>query len=101
MTEAVLTRVICCPGAAELLDALAPGGRSYAELRHTFPRRVLDPAVRVLAAEGAVRRSEPGTWDGKSGRGVVLSLTATGQRLVAELSDLDVWVAVYERYLNG
>jgi hypothetical protein len=32
---------------------------------------------------------------------VVVSLTAAGGRLVAELSDLDVWVAVYERYLDG
>ncbi|WP_410622956.1 hypothetical protein [Amycolatopsis sp. cmx-8-4] len=101
MTEAVLTRVISCPGAAELLDELASGGRVFADLRRRFPRRVLDPALRVLAAEGALRRSEAGTWDEKSGRDVVLSLTGTGQRIVEDLSDLDVWVAVYERYLNG
>jgi DNA-binding HxlR family transcriptional regulator len=101
MTEAGLTRVICCPGAAELLDELASGARAFAELRRAFPRRVLEPALRVLAAEGALRRSPAGTWDGRPGGDVVVSLTAAGGRLVAELSDLDVWVAVYERYLDG
>ena len=101
MAEAGLTRVICCPGAVELLDELASGARAFTELRRAVPRRVLEPALRVLAAEGALRRSLTGTWDGRPGSEVVFSLTGTGRRFLDELSDLDVWVAVYERYLNG
>lgn len=101
MTEAGLTRVIRCPGAVELLDELASGARTVAALRRVVPRRVFGPAVRALAAEGALRRSSTGTWDGRPGGAVLVSLTATGHRMVAGLSDLDVWVAVYERYLNG
>ncbi|WP_328453084.1 winged helix-turn-helix transcriptional regulator [Amycolatopsis sp. NBC_00438] len=101
MAETGLTRVICCRGAAELLDELASGPRAFAGLRRAFPRRVLEPALRVLAAEGALRRSPAGTWDGRPDGAVVFSLTATGRRLFADLSDLDVWVSVYEDYLNG
>ncbi|MET8852295.1 hypothetical protein [Amycolatopsis sp. NPDC004625] len=61
---------------------------------------MLGPALRILAAEGALRREPAGTWDGRTGGEVVLSLTATGHRIVGGLSDLDVWVAVYDDYLN-
>ena len=101
MAEAGLTRLICCPGAVELLDELASGARDFTELRRVVPRRVLEPALRALAAEGALRRTPTGTWDARPSGEVVFSLTATGHRFVDELSDLDVWVAVYERYLNG
>ena len=101
MAESGLTRVICCPGAVELLDELASGACTVAALRRAIPRRVLAPALRALAAEGAVRRSVVGTWDARPGDEVLLSLTAVGRRFVAGLSDLDVWVEVYERYLNG
>jgi len=101
MAEAGLTRVIRCPGAVELLDELASGARTVAALRRVVPRRVLEPALRALAAEGALRRSLPGTWDGRPGGEALVSLTATGHRIVDELSDLDVWVAVYDDYLNG
>lgn len=101
MAEAGLERVICCPGAVELLDELASGARAFGGLRRAVPRRVLEPALRVLAAEGAVQCSRPGSWDGRPGGEVMFSLTATGHRFLDDLSDLDVWVAVYERYLNG
>ncbi|WP_284740393.1 hypothetical protein [Amycolatopsis sp. RTGN1] len=101
MAEAGLTRVILCPGAVELLDVLAGGARTLAELRRVVPRRALEPALRVLAAEGALRRSQAGTWDGRPGGGSVFALTATGRRLVDHLSDLDVWVTVYDDYFNG
>lgn len=101
MAEAGLTRVIRCPGAVELLDEIAPGGRVFAELRRAVPRRVLESALRLLAAEGALRRSPAGTWDGQPGGDVVYTLTAVGHRIVDELSDMDVWVSVYDDYLNG
>jgi hypothetical protein len=101
MAEAGLSRVILCPGAVELLDELADGARTLAELRRVVPRRALEPALRLLAAEGALRRSRAGTWDGRPGGGSVFVLTATGRRIVDYLSDLDVWVAVYDGYLNG
>ena len=101
MAEAGLLRVIRCPGAVELLDELATGARTVAALRRVVPRRVLEPALRALAAEGALRRSSMGTWDGRAGGEVLVSLTAAGHRIVSELSCLDVWVAVYDDYLNG
>ncbi|WP_103339902.1 winged helix-turn-helix transcriptional regulator [Amycolatopsis sp. CA-126428] len=101
MAESGLVRVICCPGAVELLDELASGARTVVALRRAVPRRVLASALRALAAEGAIRRSAVGTWDGRPGGEVLFSLTAAGYRLVGELSDLDLWVEVYERYLNG
>ncbi|MGW3961577.1 winged helix-turn-helix transcriptional regulator [Amycolatopsis sp. NPDC005003] len=101
MAEAGLTRLIRCPGAVELLDELASGARTVATLRRLVPRRLLEPALRALAAEGAIRRSSVGTWDSRPGDEVMFSLTAAGHRVVAGLSDLDVWVEVYERYLNG
>lgn len=101
MAEAGLMRVIGCPGAVEVLDELVSGARSCTELRRVVARRVLEPALRFLAAEGALRRSATGTWDGRPGGEVMFSLTAVGHRFIAGLSDLDVWVEVYERYLNG
>ncbi len=101
MAETGLTRVICCRGAVELLDELASGSRAVDELRRAFSRRVLEPALRLLAAEGALRRSPTGTWDGWPEGDVKVSLTAAGYRINAYLSDLDVWVAVYDDYLNG
>ncbi|EOD67641.1 winged helix-turn-helix transcriptional regulator [Amycolatopsis vancoresmycina] len=101
MAETALTRVICCPGAVELLDELASGDRAFADLRRVVPRRMLESALRVLAAEGALRRTTTGTWDGRPGGEVVFCLTAAGCRMVDDLSDLDVWVAAYERHLDG
>lgn len=96
-----LARLISCPGAVELLDELADGPRTLAALARVVPRRMLEPALRVLAAQGALRRSKAGSWDGRPGGGSVFALTATGHRIIGELSDLDVWVAVYDDYLNG
>lgn len=101
MAEAGLARVIFCPGAVEVLDELAGGARTLGELRRVVPRRLLEPALRVLAAQGALRRSQGGTWDGRPGGGSVFGLTAAGHRIIGELSDLDVWVAVYDDFLNG
>ena len=101
MAEAGLTRVILCPGAVELLDELAGSARTLADLRRVVPRRALEPALRVLAAEGALRRSQAGTWDGRPGGGSVFVLTVTGRRILGYLSDLDVWVAAYDDYFDG
>ncbi|WP_410670592.1 winged helix-turn-helix transcriptional regulator [Amycolatopsis sp. cmx-4-68] len=101
MADDHLARVISCPGAVELLDELAIGPRRFAELRRTVPRRMLGPALRVLAAERALRRQDAGSWDSRPGDDVLIVLTGPGRQLVVELSDLDVWVAVYDRYFNG
>ncbi|WIX98384.1 hypothetical protein QRX60_30490 [Amycolatopsis mongoliensis] len=101
MADGRLMRVISCPGAVELLDELGTGPRAFDELRRIVPRRLLGPALRVLAAEGALRRSDAGSWDVRPAGDALFSLTGDGGRLADELSDLDVWVAVYDRYLNG
>jgi hypothetical protein len=62
---------------------------------------VLVPALRALAAEGALLRRQAGSWDTRPCGDTLIVLTGTGRRLFAELSDLDEWVAVYDRYLNG
>ncbi|HVV11783.1 winged helix-turn-helix transcriptional regulator [Amycolatopsis sp.] len=94
-------RVISCPGAVELLDELMTGPRRFSELHTTFPRRVLVPALRALAAEGALLCPQAGSWDSCPRGDALIDLTDTGRQLAVELSDLDVWVAVYDRYLNG
>ncbi len=98
-----LAGIMNCPGAVDALDALTEGTYTFAGLSKAarVPRRRLEPALRALAAEGAIRRSGPGSWDGKAARDTRYALTATGYRLVAELSDIDVWTAFYERHLNG
>ncbi|MEV6874594.1 winged helix-turn-helix transcriptional regulator [Amycolatopsis sp. NPDC051128] len=101
MADDRLARVISCPGAVELLDELAIGPRRFAELRGRVPRRMLGPALRVLVAEGALCRQGAGSWDSHPGGDALILLTGPGRQLMAELSDLDVWVAVYDRYLNG
>jgi len=90
-----------CPGAAEVLDVLADSPRSFLELARVVPvsRRKLEPVLRTLAVGGALVCCEPGSWDGRSRRSTFV-LTAEGRHLARELSDLDVWVAVYEHYLH-
>jgi DNA-binding HxlR family transcriptional regulator len=99
-----LSEVAGCPGAVEVLDALAEAPRSQAELRTAVPlsRWKLDRALRRLAAEGAISRcGEPGSWDLRPARTTRYALTPLGNEFVAVMSDLDVWVAIYESYLNG
>ena len=95
--------VVSCPGAVEVLDVLDEGPRSLAELRRSarLSRRRIDRAIRVLAAEGVLRRSgEQGSWDAPPVPEALFELTATGRRVAAELSEIDVWTAVYEYYLR-
>jgi DNA-binding HxlR family transcriptional regulator len=100
MADDRLARVISCAGAAEILDELVAGPRVLGELRRTVPRSVLGPALRLLAAQGAVRRSTAGSWDGRPLPATVFEITPAGRDLATGLSDLDIWVAVYERYLG-
>jgi DNA-binding HxlR family transcriptional regulator len=100
MADDRLARVISCAGAPELLDVLANGPCVWGELGRAVPRRVLEPALRLLAAEGAIRRSDAGSWDVRPLSTTVFALTTAGSDLLGKLSDLDEWVAVYERYLD-
>ncbi|MGK3202753.1 hypothetical protein [Amycolatopsis sp. MEPSY49] len=101
MADDRLARVISCPAAAEILDELVVGPRRFRELRGLVPLSVIQRALRVLAAEGALRCDTGGSWDGRLNGGAVFALTGPGRQIVSELSALDVWVAVYDRYLNG
>ncbi|NKQ58556.1 hypothetical protein HFP15_37495 [Amycolatopsis sp. K13G38] len=98
---ALWVAVAACPGAAEALDALADGPRSFLEIRRRMPvsRRELWRALRTLAVEGALIRCEPGSWDGGARRSTFV-LTAGGHHLRRELASLEVWVAVYEHFLH-
>ncbi|WIV59247.1 winged helix-turn-helix transcriptional regulator [Amycolatopsis nalaikhensis] len=99
-----LSDVVGRPGAVEVVEALADGAKSHIALCAAVPlaKRKLERVLRTLAAEGVlVRCDEPGTWDLWPGRTTRYALTASGRELVAVLSDLDVWVAIYERYLDG
>ncbi|MEU5262956.1 hypothetical protein [Amycolatopsis sp. NPDC021455] len=100
MADDRLARVISCAGAAELLDTLVDGPRVLSELRGTVPRSVLEPALRLLAAEGAIRQSVAGSWDVRPLATTVFEITPTGRDLARGLSDLDAWIAVYERYFG-
>lgn len=98
-----LLGVVSCPGAVEVIDALDDGARSLAELRKAvrLSRRQLDGAIRVLAAEGVLRRlGGQGSWDLAPTQETRFELTAPGRQLADELSEIDVWTAVYEYYLR-
>ena len=100
--DARLPRVVGCPGAVEILDALVPGARSRIELQVIvhLSRRRIGVVLRSLAAEGLLHRcDDPGSWDLRPARETRYALTAQGRSTVAELSDVDVWVAIYENYL--
>lgn len=98
-----LAGIIGCPGAVEVLDALADTSCAFAELGKAarVPRGRLERVLRTLAAEGAVRQSRSGSWDARANQDTAYVLTAAGHRLAADLADIDVWTAFYERHLNG
>jgi DNA-binding HxlR family transcriptional regulator len=98
-----LSEMVACPGAVEVLDALVEGARSPAGLRTAVPlsRRKLERVLRTLAAEGAITRcGEPGSWDLRLARSTRYALTPRGHEFVTIMSDLDVWVTIYESYLD-
>lgn len=98
-----LSDVVGRPGAVEVIEALADSSRSRTELCAAvpLPKRKLERVLRTLAAEGVlVRCDEPGTWDLRPERTARYALTALGEEFVAVMSDLDVWVAIYEMYLD-
>lgn len=93
-----------CQDALEILDALAEGPHTFAELRARLPFRTrrLHRALRILAAENAILRlHEAGSWDNRPVTQTHYELTTSGHQLVEELNDLDVWITMYERYLYG
>lgn len=100
MVDDRVVRILRCPGAAEVIDALLAGPVAFSELRRRVPRRVLQASLRVLACEGVLVRSDAGSWDAKPRRDTEFSLTERGLAVAAVLSDWDVWVAVYEQYLR-
>jgi DNA-binding HxlR family transcriptional regulator len=98
-----LSDVVGHPGAVEVIEVLAQDAKSRLELCAVvpLPKRKLDRVLRTLAAEGVlVRCAEPGTWDLRPERTTRYALTAHGEELAAVMSDLDVWVAIYEMYLD-
>ena len=98
-----LSEVAGHPGAVEVIEALAEGAKSRLELCAAvpLPSRKLDRVLRALAAEGVlVRCDEPGTWDLRPERTTRFALTPLGEELAVVMSDLDVWVAIYETYLE-
>lgn len=104
MADELVLRLLGCPGAVEVLEVLAEGERSQAELRAAagLSGRRLERVLRTLAAAGTIgRRGEAGSWDIRPGHESRYALTAPGWELVAVLSDVDVWVSIYETYLYG
>jgi DNA-binding HxlR family transcriptional regulator len=97
-----LLSVISSRHAVEVLDLLAESPRTFDELRRCLHarRKELDRTLRALAADGAVRRWRPGTWDHDSTCGDPYELTAAGHHLADQLSDIEVWTAIYETYLH-
>ena len=89
--------------AVDILDALAERPHTYAELRTSLRahRHDLDTAIRTLAAQGAIQRpAHPGSWDGRAPAPTRYELT-TGHHLAHQLSQLEIWTAIYEYYLHG
>ena len=96
---AQLARLVSQRYVVEVLDALADAPHTRAELRRLLHARpaALDAAVRALAAHGAVRQPDQGTWDLPGSAGTRYQLTPEGHRFVALLSRLDVWTALYSQ----
>lgn len=100
MVDDRMVRILRCSGAAEVIDALVAGPIAFSQLRRKAPKRVLEFSLRVLASEGALARSDAGSWDGKPRQDTIFSLTESGLAVAAALSDWHVWTAVYEQYLR-
>lgn len=82
----------------ELLDALAHGPMTLAEIRSNVPtgRRGLAAALRLVAARGLVARSDNGSWDTDAPMSVVYRPTEVGRRVINALSRFSVWTAMLE-----
>jgi DNA-binding HxlR family transcriptional regulator len=85
--------------AVEILDALAEEPQTLRDLRALAhaSRRPLVRTLRLLAAHGLVRRTQPGSWDRLRPVGRY-ELTTEGRALADQLSILDVWTSLYEQY---
>jgi DNA-binding HxlR family transcriptional regulator len=90
--------------AVDILDAQAERPCTYADLRTSLRarRRGLDRAIRILAAQDAIRRpAHTGSWDRRAPSRTQYDLTATGQHLADQLAQLDTCTAIYEYQLYG
>jgi len=88
--------------AVDILDTLAERPHTYAELRTSLRahRHDLDTAIRTLAAQGAIQRpTHPGSWDRRAPAHAQYELTTTGHELAHQLSQMNVWTAIYEYFL--
>lgn len=100
--DADLARLVSHRYVVETLDALTEAPRTRRELQALLraPQRRLATSLRVLAAQGVIRRcGEHGSWDDGDPADVLYELTDTGRRIAEQLDQFDVWVALYERYL--
>ncbi len=101
--EADVVRLVSQPYVVEVLDALSDRPMTRERLLRLLRvrRSSLAAALRALAAHGAVRRRDRhGSWDGRDGASTVYELTDIGHRLIELLKRVDVWDALYERYLR-
>jgi len=86
----------------EVLDALTDRPSTQRELCRVLRvyRRPITVALRALAAHGAIRRiNHEGSWDGRDPAAARFELTDTGHGILDLLNRLEVWDAIYERYL--
>ncbi|WP_433759535.1 winged helix-turn-helix transcriptional regulator [Nocardia sp. CA-135398] len=83
----------------EVLDAVAARARAVSELTTAVAgaRRALESALRVIASDGLIVADPKGSWDRPPADTAVIRLTGRGQAVVAALSSLAVWTALYEK----
>ncbi|WP_340687879.1 hypothetical protein LCL61_17945 [Amycolatopsis coloradensis] len=102
-TTAELARLVSQPHVVEILDILAEAPCSLEDLHRQLrvSRQAVTSALRVLAAAGvAHRHGHSGSWDNRPSPSVRHGLTATGRDLARQLDRLEVWTALYRRYLD-
>ena len=101
--DQAVVRLVSQPNVVEVLDALSSRPVRLDRLRRLLRVRQpsLTAALRALAAHGAIRRRDRhGSWDGRDDAARAYELTDIGHGLVDLLEQVDVWDALYERYLG-
>jgi DNA-binding HxlR family transcriptional regulator len=102
--EATVAGLVSQRYVVEVLDALTARPLTLPELRRILRARPrpLVSAVRSLAARGAVRRlGHHGSWDDRGSLTTRYALTGTGREIAGRLERIEVWDALYQRYVCG
>jgi DNA-binding HxlR family transcriptional regulator len=91
-----LRELVSRPHVVEILDTLAHGPMTFADMRSQVhaTRRALVVALRLIATRGLVTRNDHGSWDCDAPADVLYRHTDVGSRVVGTLSRYSTWTAI-------